>query len=197
MNAEGLNARGLARRLRPHLNAGEAVGPASPPEFIESAVLVPLLDGPGGPALLFTRRSRRLPNHAGQIAFPGGVRDPGDRDLHRTALRESVEEVGVDPERVEILGPLNRITTLARYDIQPYLSLWPAGDYRPVSPGEVERVFQVPLDWLANPVNASRVEVQVRGHSLRVPAWLWEGETIWGATRRITADLLDRLDRGL
>ena len=192
MSAEGGSARKLSGILRPLLGPLDSVLPPEP-GLVESAVLVPLLEGPQGPSLLFTRRSERLPDHAGQIAFPGGVRDREDRDLAATALRESVEEVGVDPGGVELLGSLGSITTLAKYRIQPFLSLWPSAEYRPVSTDEVDRVFLVPLAWLADPANQGRAKVEVPGLRLDVPAWLWEGETIWGATRRITEDLLERL----
>ncbi len=192
MTHEGEGTRALTSLLRPRL--GPLVPEPSPePGLVDSAVLVPLLDGPHGPSLLFTRRSDHLPDHAGQVAFPGGVKDPDDRDLVGTALRESAEEVGVDPERVELIGTLGSITTLAKYRIQPFLSVWPAREYRPVSRDEVERVFLVPVHWLADPANHSRAKVEVPGKRLDVPAWLWEGEIIWGATRRITEDLLERL----
>ena len=186
-------ARELAARLLPHLAVEETSTEKANRSLTPSAVLVPLLDGESGPALLFTRRSRSLPDHAGQIAFPGGVHDADDADLRATALREAGEEVDVDPGRIEILGALERVSTLAKYRIQPFLALWPAGDYAPESLEEVERVFQVPLAWLANPANETRVRVDLPGRRLDVPAWVWEGEVIWGATRFITADLLARL----
>lgn len=182
----------LASRLIPHL-AHDDETTEEQSTLTPSAVLVPLLDGKEGPSLLFTRRSRRMPDHAGQIAFPGGIHEATDADLRATALRESVEEVDVELDRIEIIGALDRVSTLAKYRIQPYLALWPAGDYGPGSPEEVERVFQVPLSWLANPANENRVEIDLPGRRLAVPAWVWEGETIWGATRFITVDLLARL----
>ncbi len=192
MNGRGRSAGELATLLVPHLSIGES--PEEPElELTPSAVLVPILDTERGPALLFTRRSRRLPDHAGQIAFPGGVLDPADPDLRATALREAGEEVDVNPDRIKILGSLDRISTLAKYRIQPFLSLWPPGDYRPGNPAEVERVFQVPLDWLADPANERPARIEVPGRLMEVPAWIWEGEVIWGATRRITVDLLSRL----
>jgi 8-oxo-dGTP pyrophosphatase MutT (NUDIX family) len=192
MSRGRFDARELADLLAPRLIADD--GPEERDSTLTpSAVLVPLLDSDAGPALLFTRRSQSLPDHAGQIAFPGGVHDAGDASLRATALREAGEEVDVDPNRIEILGALDRISTLAKYRIQPFLALWPAGDYGPGSPDEVERVFQVPLDWLADSANESRVRIDLPGRRLSVPAWVWEGEVIWGATRFITTDLLARL----
>jgi len=184
-------ARALAAALRKGL-AGSDAEPAGP-GLLDAAVLVPLLDLAGRPALLYLRRALDLPDHGGQVAFPGGLREPGDRDLAATALREAAEEVAVDPARIEVLGALPRVSTLAKYSIQPFLSLWPPGSYAPASPGEVDRVFQVPLAWLADPTSSREVEIALPARRLCAPAWCWEGEIIWGATRRITLELLQRL----
>ncbi len=151
----------------------------------------------GVAALLFMRRASGLPDHAGQVAFPGGVREPDDANLFETAVRESDEEVGADPARVECLGALASVSTLEKYWIQPFVSVWPAGNYRPRSTEEVAHVFNVPLDWLLTADPSTEVEVDVPGARLRVPAFLFEGEVIWGATRRITLDLLARLRAAL
>ena len=191
-----LNADTLASRLGRLLDVAAGDQPVGP-GLVDAAVLVPLLDGTGahgadGPALLFMRRARDLPDHAGQVAFPGGVRELGDATLRDTALREASEEVAVAPGDVRLLGPLPRVSTLAKYSIQPFLSLWPPGRYGVASPAEVDHVFQVPLAWLAAPANSEETEIALPGgRRLRVPAWLWEGEVIWGATRRITLTLLD------
>lgn len=189
-----LDASTLAARLVGLLDPAAGDLPAGP-GLVDAAVLVPLLDAAGdGPALLFMRRARDLPDHAGQVAFPGGVRELKDDTLRDTALREASEEVTVAPGAVRLLGPLPRVSTLAKYSIQPFLSLWPPGRYAVASPAEVERVFQVPLAWLAAPASSEETEIALPGdRRLRVPAWLWEGEVIWGATRRITLTLLDLL----
>ncbi|MBM4118693.1 CoA pyrophosphatase [bacterium] len=184
------SARALALSLRPQLPREGAQPEAG---LLDAAVLVPLLDGGAGPALLFLRRAQDLPDHAGQVAFPGGLREAGDGSLAAAALREAAEEVAIDPARIELYGALSCVSTLAKYSIQPFLSLWPPGEYRAASPGEVARVFQVPLAWLADPASSSEVEIDLPGRRLRAPAWCWDEEVIWGATRRITLDLLQRL----
>lgn len=183
-------ARALAEALRPRLAPAPAL---AEPGLIDAAVLVPLLDCAGRPALLFLRRGPLLPDHAGQVAFPGGLREAGDASLAATALREAAEEVAVDPARIELCGPLARVSTLAKYSIQPFLSLWPPGDYGAASPAEVAHVFQVPLAWLADPAQSREVEIALPERRLRAPAWCWEDEIIWGATRRIALDMLQRL----
>ncbi len=169
----------------------ESVDPS--PDLRPSAVLVPLLERKGEAELLFMRRTDNMPDHAGQVSFPGGVRDAGDHDLTFTALRESKEEVGGDPARIRLVGALEAVTTLRKYHIQPFLSVWPEETYVPVSLGEVARVFRVPLRWLLDPANETEVVVDHDGRAMRVDAWCWDSEIIWGATRRITEDLLRRI----
>ncbi len=184
-------ARALAMALRGALAGGEPA-PADA-GLLDAAVLVPLLDLDGRPALLYLRRAQTLPDHPGQVAFPGGLREAGDRDLAATALREAAEEVAVDPAAIELLGALPRVSTLAKYSIQPWLSLWPPGCYAPASPAEVDRVFQVPLAWLVDPASSREIEIELPERRLSAPAWCWDGEIIWGATRRITQEVLLRL----
>ncbi|MBN2171984.1 MAG: CoA pyrophosphatase [Candidatus Krumholzibacteriota bacterium] len=182
----------MARRLPP------AGPPAGDDGILPAAVLVPLLPVAGEAALLFTRRTRTLPDHKGQVSFPGGVREAGDSDLLATALRESAEEVGVDPARVRPLGALAPVVTwMEKYRVQPFLSLWPPGPYAPASPGEVARVFTVPLAALLPPAALRQAAVEFEGRRIETPAFLAEGEVIWGTTRRITQDLLARLRSGL
>jgi len=162
-----------------------------------AAVLVPLLQVDGRPALLYTRRSAALPHHQGQVAFPGGLREEGDRGPLGTALREAAEEVGVDPLAVRILARMETTETLREFCIHPLLSLWPDGPYAPRSPEEVERVFTVPLEWLVDPASQRQVIVESSGLRLSVPAFPYDGEIIWGATFRMTQDFLSRLRRAL
>src|ERR671936_2745454 len=86
----------LARRLRVEVDAG--------PPLIRAGVLVPLLPGGDGIELLFTRRTETVLTHKGQISFPGGQREEGDDTLVETALRETSEEIGLEPHSVDVLG---------------------------------------------------------------------------------------------
>lgn len=198
MSPEIISARRVAELLHPVLSGEDRI-PAGQPEggLYQSAVLVPLIDGADGAELLYIRRSDELPDHSGQVSFPGGIWEPQDSNLFDTASRESAEEVGVDPKAVKRIGALATVTTLEKYLIQPYLSIWPDARYEPTSPREVLRVFRVPLAWLLAPDAESEVEVGVARQRLIVPAFLHDNEVIWGATRRITLDLLRRLRAAL
>ena len=163
----------------------------APPGKTVAAVLVPLLAVDGEPSLLFTRRSNLLPHHQGQIAFPGGGHDPEDPDLAATALREAQEEIGLDPAHVRLLGALDDLETVAtRFVITPFVGVVPHPyDFRPC-PREVDAIFSVPLRVLQAP-DAERHEVwDFDGRAVPIDTYPVDGHVIWGATQRITRDLL-------
>lgn len=165
------------------------------PEKTVAAVLVPLLDIDGEPHLLYTRRSASLPHHQGQIAFPGGTVDATDPDLRHTALREAEEEIGLAPARVRILGALDDLETMAsRFLITPYVGLVaPPYEWRP-SPHEVDCVFTVSLDRLRHPDNRRTELWDFDGTQVPIDLFHIDGHVIWGATHRITRNLLQLLE---
>jgi len=165
-------------------------------EALPAAVLVPLyLDG-GEWSLLYTRRTDAVDVHRGQVAFPGGRIEPGDRSAAEAALRESEEEIGLRPPDVQVLGQLNPLITVTQFVVTPVIGVipWPY----PLRPNhkEVARCFGVPIRWLAEPAN---LDVQSRqplipGLSVQVYYFKpYEQEVIWGVTARITKCLLDLL----
>lgn len=179
-------ARALAARSRGVLEcSGKAV----------AAVLVPLLTIEGEPHLLFTRRSRQLSRHRGQVAFPGGRHHPGeDADLEATALREAEEEIGIAPAHVRLLGALDDIETVSsRFVITPFVGLVPYPyTWRP-APDEVDTIFTVPLRVLGAP-GAERQELwDFGGRRVPIDTYPVDGHIIWGATQRITRSLLQVL----
>ena len=175
-----------------------ANGPAKPstlrvPDSRAAAVLVALFeDAPGGEAqVVLTRRSSKLRNHKGEVAFPGGRQDPGE-DLRTAALRETREEVGIEPGSVDIVGELDQLTTVAsRFLIAPFVGVLRDGrpEYR-TNPAEIERAFDVPLAELLTP-ECYREEIwDLPWGEHYVAFFELEGETVWGATARILRQLL-------
>ena len=164
----------------------------APPGKTVAAVLVPLLAIDGDPNLLFTRRSNRLPHHQGQVAFPGGRHHPDeDADLVATALRETREEIGVDPADVRLLGALDDIETVSSsFVITPFVGVVPHPySFRPC-PAEVDVIFTVPIRVLRAP-GAERREVwDFDGREVPIDTYPVDGHVIWGATQRITRNLL-------
>ncbi len=154
----------------------------------ESAVLILFGDGPDGPDLLFIQRSEDLRLHAGQPAFPGGAIDAGDGGPVGAALREAVEEVGLDPGGVDVVGILPEVfIPRTGFRVVPVLAWWrrPSA-VAPVDTAEVAAVERVSVAELADP--ATRLMVQVRD-GRTTPAFRVRGMLIWG----FTAALVDRL----
>lgn len=173
-------------------------GPETPvnSSSFPAAVLIPLLHEEGNWKLLFTRRTERLSHHRGQVSFPGGSVETGESPRH-AALRETCEEIGVQPDAVRILGRLPALETNSRFTITPFIGHlhWPYP--LQLNPIEVAKAFRVPLRWLADPVNHKMAPYF---HTPGQPAhWLpffepYEDEIIWGATGIMVKRLLALLD---
>ena len=154
----------------------------SPEEIRPAAVLVPVVRREDGLTVLFTRRTAHLHDHAGQISFPGGRVEPGDRSAAETALRESGEEIGLEPASVEILGELHQYVTVTGYRVSPVVGLvTPPLDLRP-DDFEVAEVFEVPLSFLLDPSNHQRNRVVNEGRERLYFAVPYGQYYIWGAT---------------
>ncbi len=158
----------------------------------EAAVLVPLyLDG-DEVHLVFTKRHEELRRHAGEISFPGGRREAGERDLRATALREAHEEIGLPLDAVEIVGALQPTPTIATgYAVYPFVGLIEAGRQWTPNTAEVSAVIELSVGQLAT--GYGRRRLLRRGIPIRTDTYLAGEHLIWGATARILADLLDRL----
>jgi 8-oxo-dGTP pyrophosphatase MutT (NUDIX family) len=161
----------------------------------EAAVLVPLIRpagrSNGARSILFTKRADHLEDHPGQMSFPGGGHEPVDDDLLRTALREANEEVGLDPQAVNIAGRLDDIRTVSRYAVRPFVARIPDRAYQP-SDEEVAEVVSLPVSELIDEAN---YESEQRDHpyygSIRLHFFYVDGYTVWGATARMLAQLLE------
>ena len=167
-----------------------------------AAVLLPLVHAEGVWHLLFIRRATdERDRHSGQVAFPGGAREPGDGSDVDAALREAREEIGLEADRVEVLGTLGAYLTISRYEVVPVVGhvAWPA----PLSlqSSEVARTFLMPLDWLRDRANFTlRARREMDPDSARRhPVVVYEpfdGEVLWGATARIVLNFLKAVDDG-
>jgi 8-oxo-dGTP pyrophosphatase MutT (NUDIX family) len=159
-----------------------------------AAVLVPLYRSGDDVGIVFTRRREDLRNHAGQISFPGGRRDPEDASLVATALREAHEEIGLDPAGVQVLGALQPTPTIAtNFTVYPFVGLIESGQAWTPSAREVDAVLELSLRELS--AGYTRRRLTRRGMSLRTDAFVVGEHLIWGATARILMDLLERLER--
>lgn len=166
------------------------------PDLTPAAVLVGLVERPGGLTTLFTQRTSHLQHHAGQISFPGGHSDPEDASPEDTALREAEEEVGLDRRHVRVIGRLDQYITRTGFTVSPVVALIaPHFDIIP-DPHEVEDVFEVPLGFLMNPANHQRHKREVNGVRRDFYAMPYEGRFIWGATAGMIKNLYDVLRGG-
>ena len=147
-----------------------------------AAVLLLVVNHPGDPTVVFTQRTAHLSDHGGQISFPGGRTDEGDGTAERTALREAEEEVGIAPERIEILGRLPDYRTVTGYCVTPIVG-WtePPLTFRP-DPDEVADVFEVPLAFLLDASNHRHESAFFRGRQRKYWAMPYGERFIWGAT---------------
>jgi 8-oxo-dGTP pyrophosphatase MutT (NUDIX family) len=157
----------------------------------DAAVLVALYLEDGEPHAIFTRRRRDLRSHPGEISFPGGRRDEGE-ELSETALREAEEEIGLARERVQLLGALTPVPTIAtNYAVYPFVGvIEPGGTWTP-SASEVDEVLELSLADLR--ASRTRRRLEHRGIPFRTDVYdVGEQLVIWGATARIVRDLLAR-----
>lgn len=162
-----------------------------PSELRNAAVLIPLMAGPSGLEVVFTKRSTAMRHHPGQISFPGGKQDVTDTSLGHTALREAEEEIGLAQKEVTMIGALPKHVTVTSFLVHPYVGLVPDGFKAKLATGEVSEVFTTPLSHLLRPEN-----YQIEGR-------IWQGQQryyftvpygpyyIWGATARMLRMLAD------
>jgi 8-oxo-dGTP pyrophosphatase MutT (NUDIX family) len=157
-----------------------------------AAVLVPLLDH-AVPEIVFTRRAEHLPQHPGQVSFPGGAAEENDSSAVQTALREAHEEIGLPPEIVRPIGFLDRMDTISDYRVLPVVALvTPPVKWLP-DKREVAEVFTVPLSIA---LDAERYETRIierHGQSYPIFTLRWEGHTIWGVTAAMLMNLISRM----
>ncbi|HEX5476862.1 MAG TPA: CoA pyrophosphatase [Burkholderiales bacterium] len=149
---------------------------------IPASVLVPIVLHADGLTVLFTQRTSHLKAHAGQVSFPGGRAEPGDASAEFTALREAQEEIGLRPDRVEILGRLPDYLTRTGFRVTPVIGfLTPPLQLSPDA-GEVDDIFEVPLAFLLDPANHRRETRELNGRQVAFYAMHFGSRTIWGAT---------------
>ena len=155
-----------------------------------AAVLAPLYDHEDETYLVLTRRSSALRVHSGEVSFPGGRQDPGE-DLTRTALRESHEEIDLDPALVEIVGELDHLSTITSNSfIVPYVGVLKQRPPLRPSPAEVDAVLRVPISELLRPDIFREEQWPLFGRDRSIFFFELVGDTVWGATAAMLRQLL-------
>jgi 8-oxo-dGTP pyrophosphatase MutT (NUDIX family) len=184
------------------LKADERAGPVASGAAVPAAVLIALLhrqDGLDGNGLnvLLTHRALHLPTHAGQVSFPGGRIDDGDRGPVDAALREAEEEIGLPAGRIEVLGTLPTYLTITHFEVTPVVGLVAAPVALQLARDEVQDAFEVPLSFLMDPANHQRRMVQTAEPPRFVYAMPFQDGArerfIWGVTAAILRNFYDFL----
>jgi len=159
----------------------------------DAAVLMAIRDVPE-PRVVFTLRRDDLVRHAGQVSFPGGRTDHGDSGAIETALRESREEVGLDPGAVEPLGFLDCLETVSGFCVTPVVARMAGDAVLTPQPDEVAKIFEVPLAFLLDPANLHEFEFHARGEARLVYEYVGVEPRIWGATASMLVNLMRRME---
>lgn len=168
-------------------------GMGKPSRVRPAAVLVPIVERPGGMTILLTQRTDHLNDHAGQVSFPGGRVEPEDPSIEAAALREAEEEVGLPPDRVDIVGQLDIYVTRTGYEVTPVVGIvTPPFPVRP-DPFEVAEVFEVPLSFIVDPANHEKDSRLHKGIKRQFYVLPYENWYIWGATAGMLVNLSEVL----
>lgn len=158
-----------------------------------AAVLVPFCMVDDELSVLFIRRSMNLKHHPGQMAFPGGAADAEDRNLSATAVRETVEEIGVSASEVDVWGTLDPLLTISNFALSPFTGwLAQASDFK-VSEREVSEVITVPVGALIDGTCDRDETRRYESGYVSRPTYAYNGRVIWGSTGQIVSQLIDCL----
>jgi 8-oxo-dGTP pyrophosphatase MutT (NUDIX family) len=174
----------LEQRVRRNLDTA--------PPLLRAGVLIPLVMRGTGVEMLFTRRTDTVLTHKGQISFPGGQREDSDLETVETALRESYEEIGLEPSRVTVLGELDDVfTAVSSFVITPVVGLVEGGiDNLRLAPDEVKSLLVVPVTHLLDPDVHTTEMRSVGEQQYRIHYYTVGDDIIWGATGRIVYQFL-------
>jgi 8-oxo-dGTP pyrophosphatase MutT (NUDIX family) len=161
--------------------------------LVPAAVLVPLVQYETRITILLTERTAHLPDHGGQVSFPGGRIDAADRDAVAAALREAEEEIGLEPALVRPIGRLDTYVTRTGYEVSPVVALVQPPTQLRANPKEVAHIFEVPLDFVVDPVNHRLGRRIYQGTERFFYEMPWGEHYIWGATAGMLVNLSEIL----
>lgn len=167
-------------------------------DYPEAGILVPVTDNDLNPEMIFTLRSANLSTHRGQVAYPGGKRDPADLSLAATALRETHEEIGLPPEQVNLISPLSQVMSLHGIVVTPYVGVIPSDSILNPNPDEIESIFRVPLSFFLEDRRERTDKLSALNRTVYVPCYRWERYQIWGLSAVVLVEFLNAVyDAGI
>lgn len=160
-----------------------------PKHLTQSAVLIILSEQDEQLHVLLTKRANHLKHHAGQICFPGGKVENDDQSFVATAIREAQEEIGLNPEKIKVIGQLHPYQTITGFSITPVVALLDSCCAYKLDKNEVDEIFHVPLQHFFSASNHHTIEVQLKTGHHQVHFMPYKRHNIWGATAAIIKDL--------
>ena len=165
--------------------------------LVPAAVMVLLYRKDGEYCLLLNKRTEDVEHHKGEISFPGGARDPEDRDFRDTALRETHEEMGITPADVTVLGELDDVATRSRFGVRVFVGTIPYPYPFKPSSVEIAEVLEVPVRGLLDPDNRRQEVRWMNGKTAKQYCYAFENHLIFGATAQIVKQFLDLFPRDM
>lgn len=184
--------------IKPHLNQDlieESLWLGSAGDMDRAAaVLFPFYWKDGAPWVLLTQRNTQLKHHSGQVSFPGGAFEDQDKNIRHTALRETHEEIGVTPEKIDLWGFLDGLTSISGFHVTPFV-----GEIRDVSQliidsSEVDRAFGVPFAFFEDHNNRVKNKIKTPFGVRHYYVFKYKDDVIWGLTAQIIVQLVDRIN---
>lgn len=157
----------------------------------QAAVLIGLTQISDSDHVLLTKRAEHLNSHSGEVAFPGGMWEAQDASLAQTALRETHEEVGLEPERIEISAMLPACSTRQGVTVTPFAARIDSSEGLVASPDELDALFWVPLDFFHADERLRTDIFTLEGQTFWSPVYQFEGYEIWGFTARLMVEFLN------
>ena len=158
-----------------------------PNEIVEkavkpAAVLIPVIERENGLQMVFTKRTEQLRSHSGQVSFPGGKIDAGDKNGVDAALRETHEEIGIAPDAIEVMAQFPHYHSGSGYLITPVVGMLKRDAIFEANHDEVEFIFEVPLEYLMNPDNHEIHAREFNNVEWQYYQMVWGEHRIWGVT---------------
>lgn len=154
---------------------------------IHSAVII--LHDLSADSIVLTKRSEHLRNHPGEISFPGGLREEGDKNLYETGVRELKEELGINRDRLTLVSELKEEVTLFGITIHPWLTQIETIQPYKLNKKEVTSLLLVPISLVVKPENYQEIMIERNGMHHKTCRFIPENGIIWGATARIMMQL--------
>lgn len=158
------------------------------PDYRKSSVMMLFMEKENTPHVLLSLRTDRVSTHKGQVSFPGGSWDETDKDYLETALRETYEEVGIDPAEIEVLGEYDEYISIMGFHVYVYVgALNREVKYIPCA-DEIEEILEVPFSLFYHEKYDRCEKVTYDGRDYDVYYYTYGSSTIWGMTARILTD---------